>query len=50
MPLTEMRDSECGAEKMALLTLNMWTVRWWPDVSMGRLAGVEMMSCVVFKL
>lgn len=35
-----------GAEKMALLTLNMWTVRWWPDVSMGRLPGVEMVLFV----
>lgn len=46
MPVTETRDSERGAEKTVLLTFNMGPVRWWLDVSMGRLAGVEMMSFV----
>lgn len=41
-----MRDSEWGAEKMGLLTFNKCPVRWRLDVSMGRLASVEMMSFV----
>ena len=44
MPLTETRTSEWGTEKMVFLTLCMWIVSWWLDMSMGRLAGLGVFS------
>lgn len=44
VPLTEIRTSQWGTEKMVLLTLCTWIARWRLDMSMGRPAGLGVFS------